>query len=420
MLAAANSTIDRYVAVFVAAVASALIFSFICSISEAVLLSVRHSHIERLGKSRAGRVLRRFKREIDVPIAAILILNTVANTMGAAVGGATFSEQFDQPLWVFSLTFTIAVLLFTEIVPKTLGVTFVARLAGPIALFVDGLRWLLMPAIAVTRTVSGLLRPSRSAPVTSLEEIRLLATLGRAEGAVVDRVASIIEGATRLRKLRARDVMVPRPHVALLSGQRTLEENLAVVRRTGHSRFPFSETGDLDAVSGIVLVKDLTFHLLETDEPPLWRNLSGQPFMVSGATPLDELLKRFQEERRHLAVVLDEYGGAQGIVTMEDVLEEIVGEIEDENDRVSPFISRRSDGTLLCSGRAETRKVLDEAGVGVDVESVTIGGFVAEQVGRVPTTGDRFAFEGLEFEVLAASARRAERIAIRRVAEAVD
>jgi CBS domain containing-hemolysin-like protein len=137
--------------------------------------------------------------------------------------------------------------------------------------------------------------------------------------------------------------------------------------------------------------------------------------MVSGATPLDELLRRFQDERRHLAVVLDEYGGAQGIVTMEDVLEEIVGEIEDESDRLSPFISRRADGTLVCSGRAEARKVLEQAGVSAAVESVTIGGFVADHVGRVPTQGDRFVFEGLEVEVLTASARRAERVAIRPV-----
>ena len=401
--------------VFAAAVASALVFSFFCSISEAVLLSVSHADIESLGESRAGTILRKFKKQIDVPIAAILILNTIANTMGAAVGGATFAEEFDAPLWVFSVTFTVAVLLFTEIVPKTLGVTFVRRLAAPVAFSVNVLRWLLAPAIALTRTVSGLLTRGRQAPVTSLEEIGLLAALGRIEGAVLPRVATIIEGATRLRSLRARDVMVPRTSVAVISGQRSLADNLRMVRASGHSRFPYSDKGDLDSVQGIILTKDLMFHLREAQEEPEWAKLYGAPLMVSGATPLDRLLRTFQEERRHMALVLDEYGGTQGIVTMEDVLEEIVGEIEDESDRVGRFITRRPDGSVLCSGRAESRKVFELFGVTADVESLSIGGFVAEQVGRVPNTGDQFCWNGIEVDVIVASPRRAERVVLRRV-----
>ncbi len=400
--------------VFAAAVASALVFSFFCSISEAVLLSVSHADIESLGESRAGRILRRFKKQIDVPIAAILILNTIANTMGASVGGATFAEEFDAPLWTFSLTFTVAVLLFTEIVPKTLGVTFVRRLAAPVAVSVNVLRFLLAPAIALTRTVSGFLTRGQRSPVTSLEEIGLLAALGRTEGALLPRVATIIEGATRLRSLRARDVMVPRTSVALLSGQRSLVDNLRVVRSSGHSRFPYSAKGDLDSVEGIVLTKDLMFHLREAQSEPNWEQLLGAPLMVSGATPLDRLLRVFQEERRHMALVLDEYGGAQGIVTMEDVLEELVGEIEDESDRVGRFITRRPDGSISCSGRAESRKVFEFLGVPVEGESLSIGGFVAEQVGRVPRTGDHFCYKGIDVEVIVASPRRAERVLLRR------
>lgn len=380
------------------------------------MLSVSHADIESLGESRAARILRRFKKEIDAPIAAILILNTVANTVGAAVGGATFSEHFDAPLWVFSLTFTVAVLLFTEIVPKTIGVAYVKQLAGPVALGVQGLRWLLAPAVALTRVVSGLLTRGRRVPVTSLEEIRLLAALGRTEGAVLPRVASIIEGATRLRLLRARDIMVPRTSVALLSGRRELAENLGVVRATGHSRFPYSSSGDLDKIEGIVLTKDLMFHLQDVEGEPKWDRLLGPPLMISGATPLDRLLRVFQEERRHLAVVLDEYGGAQGIVTMEDVLEEIVGEIEDESDRVSAFISRRPDGLLVCSGRAEARKVFEQLSVPHEVEALSIGGFVAEQVGRVPRAGDLFIWEDIEVRVTHASPRRAERVTLRKLA----
>lgn len=402
-------------AIFALAVASALVFSFVCSVSEAVILSITHGQIEGMGETAPGRIMRRFKREIDTPIAAILIVNTVANTAGASVAGAYFGDAFaSAPLWVFSAAFTVSVLVFGEIVPKTLGVYFVSTLATPVALFLRVLTWGLLPALYVTRALSSLLRAGKQAPVTSLDEIRMLAALGHSEGVLGGRFAEMIDGAARLRDLRARDVMVPRAGVAYLSGERTLEENLRVVRSTGHSRFPFTTTGELDSVEGVVVVKDLMFQLRETHDDPRWDALVGEGLVVSGATPLDRLLRRFQESRRHLAIVVDEYGGTQGIVTLEDVLEEVVGEIEDESDRVNRFIIKRSDGSLLCRGWAEARKVLDQMGVSYEVEAVTLGGLVAELVGRIPRVGDEVKFQRLVMRVTQASPRRAEQIEVRR------
>ena len=402
--------------VFIVAVVSALIFSFLCSVSEAVLLSMGHAQIQAMGDSRSGRLMRRFKRRIDVPIAAILVLNTFAHTIGASVAGATYSDVFDpSTLGVFSISFTVAILIFTEIIPKTIGVTFVARLMGPVAYFVRVLTIVFWPLLIVTRAIStALRRGTEDGPVTSLEEIRLLASLGRTEGAVTARAAAIIEGAAALKELSAYDVMVPRNGVAYLSGERTLEENLAVIRRTGHSRFPFTPDGDLDKVEGVILVKELLFQLMETPGDPQWKQLLGPVLLAPSQQALERLLRTFQEERRHLALVTDEYGGIQGIVTLEDILEEIVGEIEDESDRIDPHIVRRPDDTLVCRGWAETRKIFELLGreLGNDLESVTVGGLVAELVGRVPRTGDKAQYSGLEFEVLRATARRAERILI--------
>jgi CBS domain containing-hemolysin-like protein len=229
----------------------------------------------------------------------------------------------------------------------------------------------------------------------------------------------MIEGVATLRELRARDVMVPRARVVYLSGLRTLEENLEVVRRTGHSRFPYTPTGDLDRVEGVVLVKDLMFTLREIEDIDL-EKLATKALVVPSATTLERLLRNFQQERRHLAIVVDEYGGTEGIVTLEDVLEEIVGEIEDESDRVDPFVTKRADGSVVCRGWAEARAVLDGFGVEADdIEAVTVGGLVAELVGRVPRVGDRAEWRGLEFVVLQASPRRAERVEIRRMPEAM-
>ncbi len=172
---------------FITAVSVVLIVSFVCSIFESVLLSLTRPQVEVLLQEhkRAGSLLAGFKNNMDVPIAAILILNTAAHTIGASLAGAGYSQVFGaNTLWLFAILFTVAVLLFTEIIPKTLGVTFAKALSVPVAY---GIRWLtvlLWPLVSISERISRSLRGDVQTPVTSTDEIRLLATLGRTEGAV--------------------------------------------------------------------------------------------------------------------------------------------------------------------------------------------------------------------------------------------
>jgi CBS domain containing-hemolysin-like protein len=407
--------------ILVLTVLGSLTVSFLCSIAEAVVLSVGHAQIEALGKSRAAEILREFKREIDRPIAAIVSFHTVAHTIGASVCGAMYVHAMgESSLWVFSLTFTLAVLLFSEIIPKTIGVTYVATLAAPVAYGVTALAFVLRPVLWVTGLVATVLRGDHENPVTSLEEIRLLVALGRTEGALAGRVADMIEGATALRELTAYEVMVPRAQVTFLSGERTVQENLDLIRRSQHSRFPWTPAADLDHAKGVILVKDLLFRdgALATGADLDFEALQTPLLVVPASAPLEKVLRTFQEARRHIAIVVDEYGGTQGLITLEDVLEEIVGEIEDESDRVDQRIFRRADGVFVCRASAETRKLFDILGIDESVELVTVGGFVADLVGRVPRTGDVVEFHGFQFSVARASARRAERIEVRRITPA--
>ncbi len=400
-------------------VLGSLAISFCCSIAEAVVLSVQHAQIEAMGKSKAADILRNFKREIDVPIAAIVSFHTVAHTVGASVCGAMYVHAMgESSLWVFSLAFTIAVLLFSEIIPKTIGVTYVAQMAAPVAYGVTALTIILKPLLYLTGLVAKVLRGDHENPVTSLEEIRLLVGLGRTEGAVAGRVADMIEGATALRELTAYEVMVPRSQVVFLSGERSLQDNLDLIRRSQHSRFPYTPDSDLDHAKGVVLVKDMLFrdgalaNLNEVDLAALQTPL----LVVPASAPLEKVLRTFQESHRHVAIVVDEYGGTQGLITLEDVLEEIVGEIEDESDhRVDQKIFRRADGVFVCRASAETRKLFEILNIDETAETVTVGGFVADLVGRVPRTGDVVEFHGFQFSVARASARRAERIEVRRI-----
>lgn len=398
-----------------------LVVSFMCSVSEAVVLSVTHAQVEGLGRTRGAEILREFKREIDLPIAAIVSFHTVAHTVGASVCGAMYVSVFgEKTLWVFSLVFTIAVLIFSEIIPKTIGVTYAAQLAVPVAYSVRVLVVVLKPLLWLTSLFARLLRGEHASPVTSVEEIKLLVALGRSEGAVAGRVADMIEGATALRELTAYDVMVPRARVVYISGARDLEENLQTVRESGHSRFPYTVDGNADRFEGMVLVKDLMFKLRESPEDPDWKALATPLLVIPASAQLERVLRTFQEERRHLGLVVDEYGGTQGIITLEDVLEEIVGEIEDETDRVDQSIIRRADGKLVCRGMAETRKLFEILNIEAESQMVTIAGFMADLVGRVPRVGDSVEWHGWRFTVTRATARRAERLEIEQLPQQDD
>lgn len=405
---------------FVTAVSVVLVVSFLCSIFESVLLSVTRPQIEVLARDgrRAGSLLASFKENIDVPIAAILILNTAAHTIGAAVAGASYTAVFNpNTLWLFSIVFTLAVLLFTEIIPKTLGVSYAPVLATPVA---HGIRWLIVllrPLVILSERISRSLRTDAEVPVTSPEEIRLLALLGRSKGVVGTRAAGMIVGATQLSQLRAHDVVLPREDVQLLAGAMSRDEALAIVRETGHSRFPYSPTGEIDDVTGVIFVKELLYWLLlHADDAVDWEALRQDALIVPESLPLPRLLRTYQDSQRHLAIVVDEYGSVRGIATLEDVLEEIVGEIHDESDRPADDVVVREDGTVQVHATVDLRKLSTALGIAWEPEgeASTVGGLVTETLERIPAVGDSIDWNGYRITVLRADRKRAKLLSVRK------
>jgi CBS domain containing-hemolysin-like protein len=405
---------------FVTAIAVVLVISFLCSIFESVLLSLTRPQIEVMirARKRAGRLLVGFKQNMDVPISAILILNTAAHTIGASVAGASYSNVFNaSSLWLFTILFTIAVLLFTEIIPKTVGVTYAPILASPVAHGIDWLSRILWPLVSISEKISRSLRKDIDVPVTSAEEIRLLASLGRTEGAVGERTAGMIVGATQLRHLQASDVMLPREKVRFLSAEMDRESATRFIRETNHSRFPFSATGELDDVSGVVFAKELLNWLLEHDDAQVdWDAVRRDVLVVPKSVSLPQLLRTYQNSRRHLALVVDEYGSVEGIATLEDVIEEIVGDIRDETDSPADDFQKKPDGSMMVRASVDMRRLAAELGVawqpGFDV--ATIGGLVTETLERIPAVGDSIVWNGYRIEVLRADRRRARWLSIRK------
>lgn len=399
---------------FIAAVSVVLVVSFLCSIFESVLLSLTRPQIEVHSKlhKRSGKLLASFKDNMDVPIAAILILNTAAHTVGAAVAGASYENVFDAgTLWLFSIIFTLAVLLFTEIIPKTLGVSYATALATPVAYGIELLTIVLKPLVALSERISRSLRRDVDVPVTSSEEIRLLAQLGRTKGAVGVDTAEMIVGATQLKYLDAHDIMLPREGVNILSAEMTRDEVIEFVRQTGHSRFPFSPTRDIKDVTGVVFVKELLYWLLQNDTDEIaWDEVIKESLIVPPSVPLLRLLRIFKDSRRHLAIIIDEYGTVEGIATLEDVIEEIIGDIFDESDSPMREFHELSDGSFIARAGVDLRKLSTKLGVAWDpaVEAATIGGLVSEELERIPAVNDTISWKGYTIEVLRADQRRAK------------
>ncbi len=406
--------------IFVAAVTTALVVSFLCSIFESVLLSISPTCVEALANDgkRSGSLLRDFKANIDVPIAAILIANTIAHTIGATVAGASYAEVFsEQSLWIFTVVFTLAVLLFTEIIPKTLGVTFAARLATPVAHAIRYLTLALNPLVVVASKLSKALRGKREATVTSIEEIRLLTAIGRNEGVVGAKTARIIDSATRLHQLDAAHILLPRSRVVTLSAELGRDEVLEIVRQSGHSRFPYTATGQADDISGVVLAKELLFAAQDNPGSIAWKDIVRETLFVPETIRLDALLQLFRNVRKHIAVVVDEYGGTQGIVTLEDVLEELVGEIVDESDRPIEEISLQPDGSYQVIATVEMRSIVSALSIRGDIDEdvITLTGMLADVLERVPEAGDVVELHGYRFEVVTALDTRADVVRVDRL-----
>ena len=228
----------------------------------------------------------------------------------------------------------------------------------------------------------------------------------------------IIVGAAELRKLNAANVMVPRQEVTILSKQDLPDDVVRTIRETGHSRFPYSPTGEHDQVVGIVFAKELLAQLIGSTEQQIeWQGLVHEPIVVPESVALDSLLRTFRQTRRHMALVVDEYGDFQGVVTLEDVIEEVVGDIFDETDLPYEDLWQRPDGRVRASATAELHRLCRKLGIDMpaNAEVATVGGLLSELLGRIPEAGDSVEWRGHRLTVMSAGHRGAELVEVRKI-----
>lgn len=320
------------------AVSFAIIVSAGCSLFEAVLYSVPMRHIEALvqDKNRSGKILKKLQENIEKPITAILSLNTIANTAGAAIAGSAATAVFGHQ-WVgyFSAFFTLSILIFSEVIPKTAGVVYAKSLVSFVALPLQALVWLMTPAVWLCSHITGLIARNKAQDSVSPDELKIMAGLSLRTGGIKPYQKSVIENILSLDTKTVKDVMTPRTVIFSLSEHLTSEEASNKSEFWEHSRFPVYDK-EIEDVVGIVLTKELFISLAKGERhKPLTELMRPVRFVVETAR-LSNVLMEFMESREKLFVVIDEYGGLSGLITLEDILEEILGrEIMDESDQVA-------------------------------------------------------------------------------------
>ncbi len=312
----------------------AILISGICSIAEATLLSLNPIRLETLkqqGKAYAATLLR-MREQVDRPISAILILNTIANTGGAVVAGGAFDAVYgSQWLWLFTLIFALLILYISEIIPKIAGVVFNERLAPAVAWFLVGAVAVLFPLIVITEAIARRIRRGAATEErVDAGDVRTIARLARLNNAIGSEQERIITNAMKLRETTVQAVMLPREQIVFFQSNLSIEENLAIARRELHTRYPVSRSGSVDDIAGYVNFKELAL-VPEEERGPLARYL--RPLLNVGPDmPISTLMQRLTSSRYHIALVRDPDQQVLGLVTLEDVIEEVLGDIEDEFD----------------------------------------------------------------------------------------
>lgn len=330
-----------------------LVGSAFCSLTETVILSVSDIKVKQWAQSKkaSALVLLQIKKKMSRPIAAIVILNNIFNIVGSIVIGKVATEVLgSQWLGVFSGILTFLIIIFAEIIPKTLGQRYADNLALLLAFPTKFLAFILLPFVLLMEKITEPLTQGNVLPTTNEMEIKLLTNIGSNEGVIEADEAEMINRVFHLNDLSAYDLMTPRIILTYLKGDLTLNECQDIIINSEHSRILIVKDS-IDDVLGIGFKNELLTAIIKGKGDEKVANLTRNANFVPETIRADHLLKNFQELRQHLMVVIDEYGGVSGVVSLEDVLEVLTGDIVDETDKTVNMreIARRKRERLLVS-----------------------------------------------------------------------
>ena len=402
-----------------------LILCAIASAAETALTSVSRIKLKNLveeGDSRA-REIEQLLAEPNTFLSTILVVNSVAVIIAssmATVLALRFSESWGE--LIATVLISLVVLIFCEITPKTAAVQNPLRWARVLVRPVRGVAWVLRPLIwflsALTslfvRLLGGPIK--RKGPFVTEEELRLLVTVGEEEGVLEEEETEMINSIFEFADTTVREVMVPRIDMVTLASDTTVMGAVDLALQGGFSRIPVyeSEVG-IDEIIGMLYTKDLLRQLREDHDTLQVRELVRPAYFVPETKKLDDLLREIRQNRVHMVIVVDEYGSVAGLVTIEDLVEEIVGDIKDEYDHEESLYERVNADEYIFDAKIsiyDFNELMDKRLDDSDYE--TLGGFVYAQLDKIPVAGDIMKYEDLTFTVLATRGRRITQIRVQR------
>ncbi|MGI9584333.1 MAG: hemolysin family protein [Acidimicrobiia bacterium] len=391
--------------------------------SETALIGISRERVHQLGDvDQRGRRLERLVSQPERMLSTLLVANNAVNVLSASVATILFVSLVGETWgpWVATAVMTSVLLIFGEITPKTIAARYPEEFSLRVAPTIWNLSIVLAPIAAFFSAITrGLLRMLRvdidgaGAAVTE-DDIRALAALGERGGNIEEAEREIIDALFHLSDRSVREVMTPRLDIVTLGVPLTQAAIRGAVADTGHSRFLVTSS-DLDDLVGIVHVKDLLQHPNNPEETDL-SNLIRTPTYIPETMSVLDTLNEMRSKRYAMAVVVDEHGGVEGIVTVKDLVSELVGELQDEYDPGTPSVAMLNQGVWVADGRLD----IDDLEEAVDYNLTdgpfsTVGGFIMALFGTIPDEGDAVTDEGFRFTILSMDRQRVDRVRIERV-----
>ena len=392
--------------------------------SETALIGIQRERVHQLsGATKRGARVQQLVADPDRLLSTVLVANNLVNILGAAIATTLFIDVVGETWgpWISTAVVTSVILVVGEITPKSLAARYPQKFSLAVAPTIWRLSTVLGPVArfftAITRGLFRVFGVSPSLPDRQVTEhdIRALSELGLAAGGIESVEHEILDALFSLADRPVREVMTPRVDMTTLEEPVQIEAVRAAVAATGHSRYPVS-AGDLDDLRGLLYVKDL----LQLPEHPSSDQITAllrTPMFVPESAPILRVLQDLRASRSAFAIILDEHGGVEGLVTIKDLVAELVGELQDEYDPGIPNVTRIGAQQWLADGRVPIEDVADVVGLLMpDGPYTTVAGMLMAVAGRVPDEGDDIRLDGLRFTVLQMDRNRIDRIQIERVA----
>ena len=387
-------------------------FSAFFSASETAFSSLNQIRLKSRaddGDRTAARVLA-MSEQYDKLLSTILIGNNIVNIAAASIGTIIFTKMLgaERGATVSTMVLTIVVLIFGEVTPKSLAkempetiATAVAPVLSLLMLVLTPLTWLFTQW---KRLLSHFVHSSESDTITE-GELMTMVSEAENDGELTDRESELIRSAIEFDDVEVEEILTPRVDVVAVEDDISLEELAQTFAESGYSRLPVYH-GTIDNIIGVVHEKD--FYIARLKKATKIDDLVAPTLYTTGSTQISQLLRTLREQHHHMAVVVDEYGGTEGIITLEDILEELVGEIWDEHDEVTEDFRKQSDGSWLVSGSASVDDLFETLDLpeDEDIDSNTVNGLVQEKTCHLPKVGDHFSLGEYDGVVTRTARRR--------------